>query len=349
MYHSFYVDITGDEYFEYDAMGNVSESDKYIVVPTESMAYNLITRYRYDSFGRMRRITYPDREEVDYNYWSGLLYSVANTEGETYIQSIVYDEYNTPIQTTYGNGIVSRSSYDAVHHRLAWRELQNTYHTSLHETQYEYDGVGNITHIRQHVSSRGGLGGKYAVVYGYDEQNRLLNAQQYNSEIGDYSYFMSYSPSGLVRTKESPQLNADMVFGYRYDGEYISHQPKMIYSVSADEDVTLLGWNTNGQMTSMVQPNQDRFRKHLWDEVGQLAVAIGNEYCGYYGYNANGGRVYKLMGTVLADQYDAGSMQATAYFDDATLYGGYAKRLYKALLQWQSAYSSTIRRSVGAR
>ena len=329
--------ITGYEYFEYDAMGNVSESDKYIVVPTESMAYNLVTRYRYDSFGRMRSITYPDGEEVNYNYWSGLLYSVANTEGETYIQSIVYDEYNTPIQTTYGNGIVSRSSYDAVHHRLAWRELQSTYHASQHETQYEYDGVGNITHIRQHVSSRGGLGGKYAVAYGYDEQNRLLNARQYNSEIGDYSYFMSYSPSGLVRTKESPQLNADMVFGYRYDGEYISHQPKMIYSVSDDEDVTLLGWNTNGQMTSMVQLNQDRFRKHLWDEAGQLAVAIGNEYCGYYGYNANGERVYKLMGTVLADQYDAGDVNIETYFDDIVLYvnpymvvtpRGYTKHYY---------------------
>ncbi len=331
------MDITGYEYFEYDAMGNVSMSDKTLVAPTESMAYNLITRYRYDSFGRMRRITYPDGEDVDYNYWSGLLYSVANTEGDAYIQSIVYDEYNTPVQTTYGNGIVGRSSYDAVRHRLAWRELQNTYHASLHETQYEYDGVGNITHIRQHVSARGGLGGEYAVVYSYDEQNRLLNARQYNSETGDYSYFMSYSPSGLVGTKVSPQINADMVFGYQYDGEYISHQPKVISSVSDDEDVTLMGWNTNGQMTSMVQPNQDRFRKHLWDEAGQLAVAIGNEYCGYYGHNANGERVYKLTGTVLADQYDAGDVNIETYFDDIVLYvnpymvvtpRGYTKHYY---------------------
>ena len=49
---------------------------------------------------------------------------------------------------------------------------------------------------------------------------------------------------------------------------------------------------------------QDHFRKHMWDEAGQLAVAIGNEYCGYYGYNANGERVYKLTGTVYADQYE---------------------------------------------
>ena len=135
----------------------------------------------------------------------------------------------------------------------------------------------------------------------------------------------------------SPELDADMVFGYQYDGGYISHQPKMIYSVSDEEDVTLMGWNTNGQMTSMVQPNQDRFRKHLWDEAGQLAVAIGNEYCGYYGYNANGERVYKLTGTVLADQYDAGDVNIETYFDDIVLYvnpymvvtpRGYTKHYY---------------------
>ena len=246
-------------------------------------------------------------------------------------------QHYIPIQTTYGNGMVGRSSYDDIHHRLAWRELYDTYHIPLQETQYEYDGVGNIVRTRQYASAYGGLGGEYAVVYGYDEQNRLLDARQYNSETGNYSYFMSYSPSGLVETKVSPELNADMVFGYRYDGEYISHQPKMIYSVSDEEDMTLLGWNTNGQMTSMVQPNQDRFRKHLWDEAGQLAVAIGNEYCGYYGYNANGERVYKLTGTVLADQYDAGDVNIETYFDDIVLYvnpymvvtpRGYTKHYY---------------------
>ena len=135
----------------------------------------------------------------------------------------------------------------------------------------------------------------------------------------------------------SPELDADMVFGYRYDGGYISHQPKIISSVSDDEDVTLMGWNTNGQMTSMVQPNQDRFRKHMWDEAGQLPVAIGNEYCGYYGYNANGERAYKLTGTVLADQYDAGDVNIETYFDDIVLYvnpymvvtpRGYTKHYY---------------------
>ena len=129
-----------------------------------------------------------------------------------------------------------------------------------------------------------------------------------------------------------------MTFGYRYEGEIpFSHQPKVIYSPSYYEDMTLLGWDANGQMTSMLQPYQNRFRRHWWDETGQLAAAIGNEYCGYYGYNANSERVYKLTGTVLADQYNAGDVNIDSYFDDVTLYvnpymvvtsRGYTKHYY---------------------
>ena len=129
-----------------------------------------------------------------------------------------------------------------------------------------------------------------------------------------------------------------MTFGYRYEGEIpFSHQPKMIYSPSYYEDMTLLGWDANGQMTSMLQPYQNRFRRHWWDETGQLAAAIGNEYCGYYGYNANSEHVYKLTGTVLADQYNAGDVNIETYFDDMVLYvnpymvvtpQGYTKHYY---------------------
>ena len=129
-----------------------------------------------------------------------------------------------------------------------------------------------------------------------------------------------------------------MTFGYRSEEEIpFSHQPKMIYSPSYYEDMTLLGWDANGQMTSMLQPYQNRFRRHWWDETGQLAAAIGNEYCGYYGYNANSEHVYKLTGTVLADQYNAGDVNIETYFDDMVLYvnpymvvtpQGYTKHYY---------------------
>ncbi len=82
---------------------------------------------------------------------------------------------------------------------------------------------------------------------------------------------------------------------------------------------------------------QYNFDHRVWNETKQLALFVSNEYCGYYGYNANGERVYKLTGTVLADQYDAGDVNIETYFDDMVLYvnpymvvtpRGYTKHYY---------------------
>lgn len=239
----------------------------------------------------------------------------------------------------YDNNLRAFPLYDDVRHWCVQRQLQDIDGNYLQDISYEYDGVGNITRVAQSAPIYvNNLGGEYIVDYTYDDQYRLSDAWQHNGSLGGYSYSMSYSPSGLAGYKNSPELDADIVFGYRYEGEFpLSHQPKMIYSPSYYEDMTLLGWNTNGQMTSMVQPYQDRFRKHLWDEAGQLTAAFSNEYCGYYGYNANGERVYKLTGTVYADQYNAGDVNIDMYFDDMVLYvnpymvvtpRGYTKHYY---------------------
>lgn len=87
----------------------------------------------------------------------------------------------------------------------------------------------------------------------------------------------------------------------------------------------------------MPLPSQDNFRRHVWNETGQLAAAFGNEYCGYYAYDAQGNRAYKITGYVVEDQHNAGYQSYTAYFDNATMYvnpymvvtpQGYTKHYY---------------------
>lgn len=239
----------------------------------------------------------------------------------------------------YDNNLRAFPLYDDVRHWCVQRQLQDIDGNYLQDISYEYDGVGNITRVAQSAPIYvNNLGGEYIVDYTYDDQYRLSDAWQHNGSLGGYSYSMSYSPSGLVGTKVCPELEADIVFGYDYDGEIpFSHQPKMIHSPSYYEGMTLLSWDANGELKSVVQPLQDRFRRHLWNEAGQLSLFISNEYCGYYAYDTQGNRAYKLTGMVVADQYDAGTMQATAYFDDVTLYvnpymvvtpRGYTKHYY---------------------
>ena len=90
-------------------------------------------------------------------------------------------------------------------------------------------------------------------------------------------------------------------------------------------------------MNNIIHIFKKQFRRRVWDEAGQMAAAFGNQYCGYYAYDAQGNRAYKLTGTVVEDQYNGGYPSYTAYFDDVVLYvnpymvvtpRGYTKHYY---------------------
>lgn len=78
----------------------------------------------------------------------------------------------------------------------------------------------------------------------------------------------------------------------------------------------------------------------MWNEAGQLVASIDNVSCGYYGYDGNGNRAYKLTGQSVQDQHNAGEWQYHVDFNDAVLYvnpyfivtpKGYTRHYYNAL------------------
>ena len=332
-------DVTGTERMEYDDVGNVSLSERTIVIPTELTAYRFATHFSYDAFGRMQQITYPDGEIVNYHYSNGLLHYVDGNASAPYIQSIDYDEYDAPIYIQYGNGLTSDIAYDEVRRWTVARSLRDENNDYLQDISYHYDNVGNITQIEQDAPPYDNMGGEYMVTYTYDNQYRLIDAAQRNSFVGNYDYTMAYSPSGVVDTKYSPETGTDITFGYTQgynNSAFYSHQPQMAYS-STEEDIMMFRWDWNGQLTHIGRPYTEQFRRHVWNEAGQLAAVFGNEYCGYYAYDAKGNRAYKLTGSVVEDQHNAGYPSYTAYFDNATMYvnpymvvtpQGYTKHYY---------------------
>ena len=144
-------DVTGTERMEYDAMGNVSLLERIIGIPTENNAYRFRTRFTYDSFGRMRRIVYPDGEVVDYGYENGLLRTIAGNASIPYIQDISYDLYDNVSYIQYGNSLQTNIFYDDVHLRPYNRQTYTGQDIPLQDISYTYDGVGNITRINQSV------------------------------------------------------------------------------------------------------------------------------------------------------------------------------------------------------
>lgn len=79
------------------------------------------------------------------------------------------------------------------------------------------------------------------------------------------------------------------------------------------------------------------YRYHDWDEENRLRFVLGENYAGYYGYDAAGERIYKLMGTCAISQMNGNNPTAQVNFEELTLYPnpyivvsprGYTKHYY---------------------
>ena len=331
-------DGTGSEEFVYDHLGNVAQSVRRIVVPTENQAYVFRTLFKYDSFGRIRNIIYPDGEVVHYGYTTGgLLKNVVGLkqgDNSVYLWNRVYDEQGRKIFQLAGNGVWTRYGYDPARQWLKELHTELPNGEVLQDLHYLYDAAGNSTDIEQSAPHTGnGLGGKYDNHYLYDRQYRLVQSDGW----GDFTYTFKadYSPSGRLGNKftKASALTTDLVFGYDFNRQ--THQPRTIF----DPQVGTLEffWDANGNLAQMIGCKQNAGRLHEWDEENRLRFVLGEKFAGYYGYDANGERVYKLLGTSSIDQINSGSTKAQAVFDYAVLYPnpyivvtpkGYTKHYY---------------------
>ncbi len=319
------TDLTGKELFKYDAMGNVTESRRQIIMPNETYAYTFLTKHKYDSFGKMLEITYPDGEVATYTYRDGLLKNMQGTHhGRTknYISDIAYNNYDKPLSITYGNGVIKSMSYNPSRQWLTSSYIFKPDVIDLEDKSYTYDDVGNITQIAQDVRvGESILGGRYTTDYTYDTQNRLLTASQQSTSLGAYSYSMSYSPAGCVGQKQCAANLTNYTYGYRAAslGQHLNHQVAGIFDEYAQE-MTRLNWDVDGQLSSVYGPCFDGLQQHRWDEAGRLVASYGNGTAGYFGYDGNGERVYKLRGTMTVEQINAGREHVSMLFTYPTLY-----------------------------
>ena len=109
-------DASGYQKFAYDHLGNVTENIRTFVPPNEYNTYTFKMNYRYDSWGRITDMVYPDQEWVSYEYnHAGDLYRMNSSKGNEsfhYIDSIYYDKYGHKTAVWYGNGTRVNYQYD---------------------------------------------------------------------------------------------------------------------------------------------------------------------------------------------------------------------------------------------
>jgi RHS repeat-associated protein len=272
------------DHYKYDELGNVVFEGKVFDLP--SGVRNFITKYNYDSWGRVQDVTYPDNEVVKYYYKStGELERInSRLNGQHHFEDIVryadYDGYGNMNYLKYGNGAVTTFSYGANNQRLIATDLETRTSASSPGTKslilnkfFGYDQYGRIVSVANTPLTSGtvAMGGSYANAYTYDAFNRLAetNATFTGAEGNlDYTLNMAYNDAGGIERKI---MTSNTLSGKnRYDFNYIYHAED---SQSPHDGEHRLYRVTNKNTGPLAPPELTEFEHNASGSLKSIATA----------------------------------------------------------------------------
>ena len=340
------VDGSGMYECRYDALGNVTDETRTIALPNHNEVYRFRTSYRYDSWGRMLSMTYPDGEEVAYTYlWGGDLYSMHGTKGanhRVYVSKILYNTFGQRSQVEYGNRTKAYYAYDALH-RLANLKSRDGGGTLMQDIDYTYDNASNVTGIVNSAGVVNTLGGGYENNYQYDALHRLISSTG-GGAVGNYNTNLTYSPSGRligkyrVNNPDSLSGAVDMAYGY-----CDNHQPHAVRRIYDYQNLRYFDfrWDRAGNLGQVSAANENAIfesgRFLYWTEDSRMHAAVDDRYYSYYAYDHRGERRLKLTGDNKLLDVNANFMATYTILNEQTLYPsaymvltnrGYTKHYY---------------------
>ena len=291
----------------------------------------------YDSWNRVRTMTYPDGEVVTYHYnAAGQVESLTSNKlgkNETLIEKIGYDKDGHTVYTKLGNGTESRYTYDKQRERLQEMTLSSAGNTVM-QNKYKYDLVDNILGITNAVdptqansnnnnsnnnsnNNKAKLGGAFNHTYAYDDLNRLIKASG-KAKGASYEMTMTFGrmsePLTKVQKVDSTKTAQSYDFTYKYEDSNHPTAPTQI----GHEHYT---YDANGNPTLVENDSLNTERRMYWDEDNRLMVLSDNGKTSRYTYNAGGERIIKSHGD-LEGVYINGAPQGITFHEteDYTIY-----------------------------
>ncbi|MGB8930765.1 MAG: hypothetical protein WCC48_05900 [Anaeromyxobacteraceae bacterium] len=152
-------DEVGTETRGYDVLGNMALSTRSVEpLKPGDVAHTFTTTFKFDVYGRMLSMVYPDGEGLTYRYDAGGLLSWAQgarpatkwapAQTETYLGALLYDEFGQRRYQRVGNGVVTKYDYEPLTRRLAWLHTQKPGERVFQNLTYRYDLVGNVLGVK---------------------------------------------------------------------------------------------------------------------------------------------------------------------------------------------------------
>ncbi|MGG5600778.1 RHS repeat-associated core domain-containing protein [Myroides sp. C8-3] len=210
------TDRSGTHQFKYGKLGEVVEETKFIS-DEHGRPHYFKTKYKYDSWGRILELVYPDKEKVNYHYNSvGQLTSMINDEGVEYLSQVKYNYFDQPYYIQYGNKVEMKQEFDLTERlraaQFAAPQANNSNSFSVFlRNVYRYDRNNNVKGIYNNFSQhrRLNIGGTYRKKFEYDAFNRLKTAAgKWDGLLEEHNYMldMHYTKDHAISKKT--QLHA---------------------------------------------------------------------------------------------------------------------------------------------
>lgn len=319
---------TVKEEYTFDELGNrITEEKQIWTLDGGTRKYDF--QYKYDSWGRMREIVYPDAEILTYNYTpTGELlgmdthHEAANPMDASIVDNIYYDGFGNIVQLNYSNGTTTDFEYDSYSRRLTGLNLlsgtgtlwsdNTTSRTNLLTKDYTYDPYGNVKTVGNEASGFdydqtlgfalfGIEGGEYDMQYNYDDLNRLSSASgMFDGRPLDLS--MTYDDAGGLLTKNQDFDGIAYELEYELDTEEElekrkSHQINSITDHTTTDE-TIYHYDDAGNVIQIDLPNEQQ--DFIWNELNHLRGVMNDNGISHYVYDQNGERIMK--GNYLSSQ-----------------------------------------------
>jgi RHS repeat-associated protein len=309
------MDASGGEEYFYGKLGEITKTIRTVLIsPVYAVTY--VSEQEYDTWNRIKTMTYPDGEKLTYHYNRGG--SLKSFEGEKlgnkykYIDQLGYDEYDQRVYLRYGNGTETEYTYDPVRRRLENLQALTAAGRQMMNNTYSYDAVSNILGIENNVQTDSAkLGGYAKYDYDYDNLYRLVNAKGvYRGRIMPLGYSLEMKYDNLYNIVNKKMIDSlprnSYEYAYKYEGT-APHQATHIGSLKQSYDA-------NGNLLGNL------FAENYWDEENRLTGVLSNGTLSRYTYNASGERVIKSSGGIQGIWVNGAPAGTIKHYDNYTAY-----------------------------
>lgn len=309
------ADASGGEEYQYGKLGEVVKTIRTVMV-NKVFFTTYVSETEYDTWNRIKKMTYADSEVVVYRYNRGG--SLNNMQGSkkgntySYVQQLGYDEYEQRVYLRYGNGTENKYQYDSLRRRMVALQASTATNRLFIDNTYTYDRVSNIRAIVNNTHfTPGELGGYARHNYSYDNLYRLTAATgTYRATIDTNWYSLAMRYDNQYNITQKTMTGRDFVSSYNLNYAYNSSRPHQATQIGQENFV----YDANGNLLTYSD------RQNFWDEENRLMANITNGILSRYTYDAKGERVIKSSGPIKGNWVNGAPAGIVSHDDNYTVY-----------------------------